>query len=595
MWVGASIRRRRHRRPPRGHRLQLRQHLRPPRPPAADPGPHAQRRRSWRRSPDAPGRHQLDRRRPSDRRRVRRSTSGSATPPRPSAAGTATSSTTASTRSVDGRRASPGTPSAPGGSVAVEEAEIELVAPFELDGRPVPAGRAGQHRTLRASTQPEPGHLRVARRRRDRAAARASRSRADAGRRPRRGPDLPLPRPSRRPTRAPGIAEPAAVAALAALGGGLADVAAGATRRPGARRHRRRAGAADVAFGAIGSVGAARRRRPSSPTSPPPSSRRPRGSPRRWAGSSSRSRCRPDHKVAWLIEAAHRGGRRPPGGGRQDRPHRPHRAGRRRHAGRPRHGLRRPRRRSSSASTTRPSRRAGPSSATMLEELVEGERPVGPGRRPAQDVRRAAARRAASASLAMVAGAVGGGAGRPLRRGLARPRGASGALGAGIGLGRRCSAAGSCGCGRPPGSGLWLRVESFRRFLHESEAYHAEEAAKRGVLREYTAWAVAVGELDRWKHAVQASTVIPESAGLNYVFLAPMLASSTSRASTAPSSSGGGGGGGGGRRRWRRRRRRQLVSAQLPNMASHCSSVFGREDVVPAPRVGHRLPTAPAE
>jgi hypothetical protein len=47
------------------------------------------------------------------------------------------------------------------------------------------------------------------------------------------------------------------------------------------------------------------------------------------------------------------------------------------------------------------------------------------------------------------------------------------------------------------GSAAWLRVESFRRFLADSEAYHAEEAAKRGVLREYTAWAVAVGEIDR--------------------------------------------------------------------------------------------------
>src|SRR5918994_1200946 len=53
----------------------------------------------------------------------------------------------------------------------------------------------------------------------------------------------------------------------------------------------------------------------------------------------------------------------------------------------------------------------------------------------------------------------------------------------------------------PAGSAAWLRVESFRRFLAESEAYHAEEAAKRGVLREYTAWAVAVGEIDRWQRA----------------------------------------------------------------------------------------------
>jgi hypothetical protein len=97
----------------------------------------------------------------------------------------------------------------------------------------------------------------------------------------------------------------------------------------------------------------------------------------------------------------------------------------------------------------------------------------------------------------------------------------------------------------PLGSGLWLRVESFRRFLHESETFHAEEAAKRGVLREYTAWAVALDEIDRWERAVTGSTVIPQEAGLSYVHLAPHLVHSTSSASTAPSSSGSGGGGGG--------------------------------------------------
>jgi hypothetical protein len=96
----------------------------------------------------------------------------------------------------------------------------------------------------------------------------------------------------------------------------------------------------------------------------------------------------------------------------------------------------------------------------------------------------------------------------------------------------------------PEGSGLWLRVESFRRFLHESETFHAEEAAQRGVLREYTAWAVALDEIDRWERAVEGSTVIPAEAGLGYVHMAPLLMSSTSSTATAPSSSGGGGGGG---------------------------------------------------
>jgi hypothetical protein len=98
----------------------------------------------------------------------------------------------------------------------------------------------------------------------------------------------------------------------------------------------------------------------------------------------------------------------------------------------------------------------------------------------------------------------------------------------------------------PAGSAAWLRVESFRRFLAGSEAYHAEEAAKRGVLREYTAWAVAVGEIDRWANAVRASTAIPAEAGLSYVYMAPLLFASTASTSTAPSSSGGSGFSGGG-------------------------------------------------
>jgi hypothetical protein len=106
----------------------------------------------------------------------------------------------------------------------------------------------------------------------------------------------------------------------------------------------------------------------------------------------------------------------------------------------------------------------------------------------------------------------------------------------------------------PRGSGLWLRVESFRRFLHASETRHAEQAAERGVLREYTAWAVALDELDRWERAVQGSASIPREAGIGLVHVAPALSRSTTSAATAPSSSsgagggsvGGGGGGGGG-------------------------------------------------
>jgi hypothetical protein len=98
----------------------------------------------------------------------------------------------------------------------------------------------------------------------------------------------------------------------------------------------------------------------------------------------------------------------------------------------------------------------------------------------------------------------------------------------------------------PAGSGLWLRTESFRRFLAASEARHAEEAATRGYLREYTAWAVAVGELDRWSRAVAgSSTARADPAAARYPLLAPALLSGTSGSSARPSSSGSGGGGGG--------------------------------------------------
>jgi hypothetical protein len=99
----------------------------------------------------------------------------------------------------------------------------------------------------------------------------------------------------------------------------------------------------------------------------------------------------------------------------------------------------------------------------------------------------------------------------------------------------------------PAGSGLWLRTESFRRFLAASEAHHAEEAAKRGYLREYTAWAVAVGELGRWSRAVAASSVgAVDPVAARYPRLAPAMFSDTSRSSTKPSSGGSGGGGFGG-------------------------------------------------
>ena len=98
----------------------------------------------------------------------------------------------------------------------------------------------------------------------------------------------------------------------------------------------------------------------------------------------------------------------------------------------------------------------------------------------------------------------------------------------------------------PAGSAMWLRVASFRRFLHESEAEHVRQAAERGVLREYTAWAVALDEVDHWRAVVSEAGLPPTTTGLSMALVAGSLASTVSATSTAPSSSGGGGVGGGG-------------------------------------------------
>ncbi len=96
----------------------------------------------------------------------------------------------------------------------------------------------------------------------------------------------------------------------------------------------------------------------------------------------------------------------------------------------------------------------------------------------------------------------------------------------------------------PIGSGLWLRVESFRRFLAASEAEHVRAAAEHGNLREYSAWAVAVGEVDHWTAAVKAAG-LPAAAVGGTVLLAPYLGGAMHGSVTTPTSSGGGGMSGG--------------------------------------------------
>jgi uncharacterized membrane protein YgcG len=105
------------------------------------------------------------------------------------------------------------------------------------------------------------------------------------------------------------------------------------------------------------------------------------------------------------------------------------------------------------------------------------------------------------------------------------------------------------------GSALALRAESFRRFLAASEGRHVEWAWKQGLLREYSAWAVALGAADAWSRAL-AEANVPEPE----LYTAPLLvyshrsdlSSTYTKPSSSSSSSGGGfsggsvGGGGGG-------------------------------------------------
>ena len=99
----------------------------------------------------------------------------------------------------------------------------------------------------------------------------------------------------------------------------------------------------------------------------------------------------------------------------------------------------------------------------------------------------------------------------------------------------------------PVGSAEWLKIESFRQFLAGSEAYHADWAAEHDILREYTAWAVALDEIDRWSRAVEQSAVAQSDPTAYYLAVtSSRLGSATVATAASRSSSGGGGGVGGG-------------------------------------------------
>jgi uncharacterized membrane protein YgcG len=97
------------------------------------------------------------------------------------------------------------------------------------------------------------------------------------------------------------------------------------------------------------------------------------------------------------------------------------------------------------------------------------------------------------------------------------------------------------------GSAAALKAESFRNFLEKSEGKHVDWAWQHGLLREYTAWAVALGAADAWGRAISASAVPPPELGVNTM---PLLlyshAHQWQNTYTAPSTSGSSGFSGGG-------------------------------------------------
>jgi uncharacterized membrane protein YgcG len=97
------------------------------------------------------------------------------------------------------------------------------------------------------------------------------------------------------------------------------------------------------------------------------------------------------------------------------------------------------------------------------------------------------------------------------------------------------------------GSAAALKAESFRNFLEKSEGKHVDWAWKHGLLREYSAWAVALGAADAWGRAIASSAVPPPEVSANTL---PLLMYSHAAVwhstYTQPSSSSGGGFSGGG-------------------------------------------------
>ena len=92
------------------------------------------------------------------------------------------------------------------------------------------------------------------------------------------------------------------------------------------------------------------------------------------------------------------------------------------------------------------------------------------------------------------------------------------------------------------GSAYALQVASFRKFLVESEGQYVEWAWKNGLLRQYSAWAVALDAADAWQAAMERAGVPREEIGASSPLMVHAMAGSFAASHVQPTQSSSGGG-----------------------------------------------------
>ncbi|MGN6695943.1 MAG: DUF2207 family protein, partial [Aquihabitans sp.] len=92
------------------------------------------------------------------------------------------------------------------------------------------------------------------------------------------------------------------------------------------------------------------------------------------------------------------------------------------------------------------------------------------------------------------------------------------------------------------GSAYALQVASFRKFLVESEGQYVEWAWKNGLLRQYSAWAVALDAADAWQAAMERAGVPQEEIHTSSPLMVHSMAGAFATSHVQPTQSSGGSG-----------------------------------------------------